>query len=415
MRVKRSYGRMVCYLGLAMAASTSLSACGNLSVSSWWNDLTGKREPQVVGGNRRVPMLNKEFKKPSTTSDTTQEQGYYIPKETHETTAPKAMVTGAEASVTNYPEQPANDMDAPQQDGGPIEAIGSWFDANAQTEPAEPQATPTMASNYITQPYTAPEPPTSLSSLTGLAPAAGHVPPPMERKPIASNPAAQSIGAEVELVSIEQTETLTEYPPLSSVPATPEQFETVREQHPAIKQELEQSKQLSDADRVNLYNQIASEADEALSDNFTQSVPVNRLQTVPLQADEVATAQETVEEFAQETTEETPQEATELLASATQPQPIAASVDAGDTPATIRVDQALVPPPMQLQVAEPTPVQATPPAAFAAAPVNVFVQEPTSPTTYTNEPDDYTPVVKPYRYTPVSRSQSSGYLPDSRY
>ena len=351
MRVKFSYDRLWCHLGVAGLASISLSACSNMdSPMTIWKEITGERDPQVVDGPRRKPMLNKDFE--PTKPQAKRDEGYFIP--TEEKMAKKEeMAKQVVADITSHP-------------GGPINGMEPLIEDTAEiTEHTE-------------------------AAMAQLAPAANYIPSPMERKPIASNPDAhrpstRQIGS---LLPAQNAQTNAEYPPLSSVPVTPGQFETVRAEHPSVKQELLQSKQASDTSRKQLNQHIADEAGEG----FMQSKKATPTQpTAPV-----------------------------VLEKVTEPAPL-------PTPVTASVDKALVPPPA---VAEAPPLQAAPttaeqPTVAAVMPANLFVSE--VPTQHTAQPTPsyvpetnayepaYEPVVPQYRYAPIRRERHSGYLPDSRY
>ena len=425
MHVKQSSSKRLCYIGLASLMALPLSGCGEGGISGWWREVTSEREPQMATGPRRRPMLNHQFDKSKPV--VTDEQSYYVPAEQ---TPPAQTTYTPTPAVTSYPDRPIGSLgNAPQdqyqqQETSTLEQIGSWF--SSETQPTLPPP----AYSAHTQPSYSAAPVTMMSAghMARLAPAAGEIPSPMERKPIASNPDAHRTQSEMVLASIGGSNA--EYPALSSVPQTPAQFETVRAEHPSVKQELMQGKQLSDAARQELYQHIANESDEALSEAFSQrgqqaltsapKVPVaiarttkpTPVETPPVKTHVQAPAQQVI-----------PQPAPAIAATATPaPQafvkPNEPSVEYGQSELTASVDQALVPPPMQ---AEPQPVAvAAQPAA--SAPVNVFVQAPITSNQpggyaqniYQGEAGGYVPVVPTHRYTPV-RSRGSGYLPDSRY
>ena len=393
MRVKSSYRPIVHHLSLAALICTGLTACNDKnSPSAWWREITSQREDQMIPGKRRKPMFNSQFETNQPTAPTQDHtQGYYIPQESMpEESAPPSPSSMA-TPVPQTSEQATRAMDQP----------GPWLDME-DTQPAQLAYQP------------APVATTNAANMAALAPAAGVIPPAKQRKPIASHPDAQLKEQAIELASIASHHP--EYPALSSIPATPDQFETVRQQHPSIKEELIKEQQLSDTDRQRLYQYIATDSDDALSPAFSQYASHEKRPLPEESPAQVSTYEESTADQGERVAAAPPSEAAVSSASfaAAFIAPETPAVTYGDTKITASVDQALVPPPV-VPMAIPEPPVTIQPVTTAAAPINAFVQAPTaSGTPVEDESNAYVPAVPQYRYS-APRNRGSGYLPDSRY
>lgn len=172
MRVKPSHQRILSHLGITLLASASLTACQSSSsgISDVWRDVRGEREPQVVAGVRRAPILNKQYSQPAGSI----KQASPAYNSSYGASSPPAQDPYAKA-YENQPEyrQPAGGY---QEEPYLLDRVTSWFssqfDGSDNTTPQTPKSDAAMmlASNA------------SVGALD--------VPPLDERKPVASNPVA---------------------------------------------------------------------------------------------------------------------------------------------------------------------------------------------------------------------------------